>query len=146
PYCARAAETIRQLKQKYEGKPVQFVFRHFPLSFHPNARPAAEHAQCAHEQGKFWPLHDAIFAAQRELSDTKLKELAAQVGLDAGKLDECLASGRAAQLVEGDVRTGGDAGVGGTPSFYINGQSFEGNPTVAGLSEAIDAELARAQG
>lgn len=144
PYCSRAADTLNQLKDKYAGQPVQFVFRHFPLSFHPNARPAAEYAQCAHEQEKFWPMHDAIFAAQRELSVDKLKELATQVGLDAAKLDECLA--KVGPIVEGDVKTGGDAGVGGTPSFYINGQTFDGNPTVAGLSEAIDAELARAKG
>lgn len=144
PYCSRAADTLKQLKDKYADKPVQFVFRHFPLSFHPNARPAAEYAQCAQEQEKFWPLHDEIFAAQRELSTDKLKELATKVGLDQGKLDECLT--RVGALVEADMKVAGEAGVGGTPSFYINGQTFEGNPSVAGLSEAIDAELARAQG
>jgi len=142
PYCSRAADTLRQLKEQYADKPVQFVFRHFPLSFHPNARPAAEYAQCAHEQGKFWPMHDAIFAAQRELSTDKLKETAGQVGLDTAKLDECLA--RVGSVIEADMKAAGEAGVGGTPSFYINGQAFDGNPTVAGLSEAIDAELARA--
>jgi protein-disulfide isomerase len=146
PYCSRAAETLHQLKDKYAGKPVQFVFRHFPLSFHQNARPAAEYAQCAHEQDKFWPMHDAIFAAQRELSTDKLKELAKQVGLDTAKLDECIASGRAGQLIDADMSVAGLAGVGGTPSFFINGQTFDGNPSPAGLSEAIDAELARAKG
>lgn len=144
PYCSRAADTLKELKTKYEGKPVQFVFRHFPLSFHANARPAAEYAQCAHEQEKFWPLHDEIFAAQRELSTEKLKELAGKVGLDQAKLDECLT--RVGPLVEADMKIASEAGVGGTPSFYINGQNFDGNPSVAGLSEAIDAELARAQG
>ena len=146
PYCSRAADTIRELKQKYAGQPVRFVFRHFPLSFHPNARPAAEYAQCAHEQDKFWPMHDEIFAVQRELSQDKLKEVAAKAGLDAAKLDECLKSGRAGKLIDEDMQKAGDAGVGGTPSFYINGQSFEGNPTPSGLAEAIDAELARLKG
>ena len=146
PYCSRAADTMRELKNRYAGKPVQFVFRHFPLSFHPNARPAAEFAQCAHEQEKFWSMHDAIFAAQRELSPTKLKELAGQAGVDTGKLDECLASGRAGKLIDQDMQKAGEAGVGGTPSFYINGQSFEGNPTPDGLAAAIDAELARLKG
>lgn len=144
PYCSRAADTLRQLKTKYADQPVQFVFRHFPLSFHPNARPAAEYAQCAQEQDKFWPMHDAIFAAQRELSTDKLKEMAGQVGLDSDKLNECL--GRVGKLIEADMKAASEAGVGGTPSFYINGQAFEGNPTVAGLVEAIDAELARAKG
>ena len=142
PYCSRAAETLQQLKDKYAGQPVQFVFRHFPLSFHPNARPAAEHAQCAHEQGKFWPLHDAIFANQKELSPDKLKELAGQVGLDMDQLSSCLTG--VGKVIEADLAAATAAGVGGTPSFYINGQSFAGNPTVPGLSEAIDAELARA--
>ena len=117
------------------------MFRHFPLSFHQNARPAAEYAQCAQEQGKFWPLHDAIFAAQRELSPDKLKELAGQVGLDMDKLTSCLAG--VGQFIEADMKAAAEAGVGGTPSFYINGQNFDGNPTVAGLSEAIDAELGK---
>lgn len=146
PYCSRAADTIRELKSRYADKPVQFVFRHFPLSFHPNARPAAEFAQCAHEQDKFWPMHDAIFASQRDLSPGKLKELAGQAGIDGGKLDECLASGRAGKLIDEDMQKAGEAGVGGTPSFYINGQSFEGNPSPSGLAEAIDAELARLKG
>src|SRR5690606_39209123 len=140
--CSRAAETLQQLKDKYAGKPVQFVFRHFPLSFHPNARPAAEYAQGAHDQDKFWPLHDAIVAAQRKVTTDKLKELAERVGLDQGKLDSCVAS--VGSLIEADLRAATAAGVGGTPSFYINGQIFEGNPTVQGLSEAIDAELAAA--
>lgn len=146
PYCSRAADTMRALKDKYAGQKVQFIYRHFPLSFHPNARPAAETSQCAAEQDKFWPVHDAIFAAQRELSQDKLRELATAAGVDAAKLDECLSSGRAARLVEADMAKAGEAGVGGTPSFFINGQSFEGNPTPQGLGEAIDAELARLQG
>lgn len=146
PYCSRAADTLKQLKDKYAGQPVQFVFRHFPLSFHPNAKPAAEYGQCAHEQEKFWPMHDAIFAAQRELSTDKLKEMAGQVGLDAAKLEECLSSGRGRQQVEEDMAKAGEAGVGGTPSFFINGQAFEGNPTPSGLAQAIDAELARLKG
>lgn len=146
PYCSRAADTVRELKAKYAGQKVHFVYRHFPLSFHPNAMPAAEASQCAHEQEKFWPMHDAIFAAQRELSKDKLRELATQVGLDMAKYEDCLGSGRGRKLVEEDMQKAGEAGVGGTPSFYINGYSFEGNPNVAGLSQAIDAELARLKG
>lgn len=146
PYCSRAAETFRGLKDKYAGKPVQFVYRHFPLSFHPNARPAAEYAQCAQEQGKFWAMHDGIFAAQSQLSVEKLKEVAAQAGVDTAKLDECLASGRIGQQIDEDMRKAQEVGVQGTPSFYVNGQSFAGNPTVDGLSQAIDAQLARLQG
>jgi protein-disulfide isomerase len=143
PYCSRAAETFKSLKDKYAGKSVQFTFRNFPLSFHPNARPAAEYAQCALEQDKFWPMHDAIFAVQRELSVDKLKEVAAQAGLDTAKLDECVASGRVKPQIDEDMRKAQEVGVQGTPSFYINGQAFAGNPTVEGLSQAIDAQLAK---
>ncbi|MBA3546747.1 MAG: thioredoxin domain-containing protein [Nannocystis sp.] len=146
PYCSKAAETFRALKDKYAGKSVSFTFRNFPLSFHPNARPAAEYAQCAQEQGKFWEMHDGIFAVQRELSVDKLKEVAAQAGLDTTKLEECMASGRAGPQIDEDMKKAQEVGVQGTPSFYINGQSFAGNPTVEGISQAIDAQLARLQG
>jgi len=143
PYCSRAAETMQGLKARYPEK-VRFTFRHFPLSFHPAARPAAEHAQCAHEQGLFWPYHDLLFANQRELGTDKLQEYAAQAGVDTTKLDECLRSGRAGAHVTADQSKGQEVGVGGTPSFYINGQAFAGNPTVDGIAAAIDAELAAA--
>jgi protein-disulfide isomerase len=143
PYCSRAADTLRGLKERYPDK-VRFTFRHFPLSFHPNARPAAEHAQCAHEQGRFWQFHDLLFANQRELTADKLGEFAAQAGLNPGELSECLSSGRARDQVSADLAKGQEVGVGGTPSFYINGRPFAGNPTVEGIAAAIDAELAAA--
>lgn len=146
PYCSRAADTLKGLKEKYAGKPVQFVFRNFPLSFHPNARPAAEYAQCAQEQGKFWEMHDGIFARQRELSADVLKEVAGQAGLDAGKLEACLAGSAVKQQIEEDMKKAQEVGVGGTPSFFVNGQTFGGNPTVEGISAAIDAELSKLQG
>ena len=91
-------------------------------------------------------MHDGIFAVQRELSPEKLKEVAAQAGLDVAKLDECMASGRVRGQVDADMQKAQEVGVQGTPSFYVNGQSFAGNPTVDGLSQAIDAQLARLQG
>ena len=146
PYCSRAADTMRGLKDKYAGKPVQFVYRHFPLSFHPNARPAAEYAQCAQQQGKFWEMHDGIFARQRELSADMLKDVAAKAGLDTAKLESCLAAGAVGQEVEEDMRKAQEVGVQGTPSFFVNGQAYGGNPTVDGIAQAIDAELSRLQG
>ena len=146
PYCSKAADTMRGLKQRYAGKPVQFVYRHFPLSFHPNARPAAEYAQCAQQQGKFWELHDGIFARQSELSADMLKDVAAKAGLDTAKLESCLAAGAVGLEVEEDMRKAQEVGVQGTPSFFINGQTYGGNPTVDGIAQVIDAELARLQG
>ena len=143
PYCARAGEVVGEIKKKF-GDRVRFSYRHFPLSFHPNAKPAAEHAQCAQEQGKFWEMHDAIFARQRELGGDGLRVAATQAGLDLELLDRCMESGRARQQVEQDMAKGAEIGVRGTPSFYINGYPFEANPDA--LEAAIADALARAAG
>jgi len=138
PYCSRAAKAIEGVKQRF-GDKVQFGYRHFPLSFHPAARPAAELSQCAQEQGKFWKLHDVIFEHQKELSPGNVRGMAELAGLDMTKLDECVASGRAAKQVEEDMAKANEIGVRGTPAFYINGRSFDGNPE--DLAAAIEDEL-----
>lgn len=142
PYCARAAAPIAELKAKYGDKNVRFSFRHFPLSFHPNARPAAEMAQCAAAQDKFWEFHDAVFASSSALGDGGLDRAAQTAGLDADALQACLKSGKASEQVDADMRKATEVGVEGTPSFFINGRSFSGGP--GELGAAIDAELARA--
>jgi protein-disulfide isomerase len=138
PYCARAAPPIEELKKKY-GDRVRFSFRHFPLSFHPNARPAAEAAQCAEAQDKFWAFHDAVFARSSELGGGGVRAAATDAGLDLAKLDACLASGDAAKQVDADLALANEAGVSGTPSFFLDGRQFEGGPS--DLAEAIEAAL-----
>lgn len=138
PYCSRAAEAVKVVKQRF-GDQVQFSYRHFPLSFHPVARPAAELTQCALEQDKFWELHDQIFDNQRSLSVEGLRGLAETAGLDMAKIDECLMSGRAAKQVEEDLAKGAEIGVRGTPAFYVGGRAFDGNPE--DLVAAIEDEL-----
>lgn len=144
PYCARAAEAVRSLEKTY-GDKVKFAYRHFPLSFHPNAKSAALYAQCANSQGKFWKMHDAIFAAEG-LSADALRSAATKAKIDLGKLDECLASTDAQSEVSADLAKATELGVGGTPTFFINGRLFNGQPTADGLSQAIESELARANG
>lgn len=142
PYCTRAADITRELAAKY-GDKVEFSYRHFPLrSIHPQAQRASEIAQCAGEQGKFWEVHDALYANQSALDEPSAIEHATKAGVDAAKLTECLASGRAAAQVDEDLKKGESLGVQGTPSFFINGRQFEGNPTAPGLSAAIDEALA----
>jgi protein-disulfide isomerase len=138
PYCARAAGPITELKKKY-GDRVRFSFRHFPLSFHPNARPAAEAAQCAEAQDKFWAFHDAVFARSSSLGDGGVRAAAEEAGLDLGKLDACLASGEAGKQVDADLALASEAGVSGTPSFFVDGRAFEGGP--GDLAAAIEAAL-----
>lgn len=142
PYCTRAAETAKELAAKY-GDKVEFSYRHFPLrSIHPQAQRASEIAQCAGEQGKFWEAHDALYANQSALDEPSAIEHVTKVGVDGAKLTECLASGRAAAQVEEDLKKGEAIGVQGTPSFFINGRQFEGNPNAAGIGAAIDEALA----
>jgi protein-disulfide isomerase len=141
PYCARAAVPVAELKRTF-GDSIRFSFRHFPLDFHPNARPAAEHAHCAQEQGKFWEMHDQIFARASELSPEALGAAADAAGLDRTALDACLASGRAREQVEADVKKAREISVDATPTFYVNGRKLAGGPSE--LPAAIEAELALA--
>ncbi|MEM9456817.1 MAG: thioredoxin domain-containing protein [Myxococcota bacterium] len=140
PYCSKAAEGVAAVKKRF-GDKVRFAYRHFPLSFHPAAQPAAEYSQCANEQDKFWALHDEIFANQRSLGTDALRRMAQDAGLDMTKLDECLASGRATKQVEADMAKGREVGVRGTPSFYFNGRTYEGGTGPAELTAAVEAEL-----
>jgi len=140
PYCSVAADTMKQLKAKY-GDKVGFSFRHFPLSFHPNAQKASEYAQCAGEQGKFWEMHDAIFSKQKAMTVADLDQHVTALGLDAAKLKTCIDSGKGAQEVAADLGKGNAVGVQGTPTFFINGRQHAGAPSVDALSQAIEAEL-----
>jgi protein-disulfide isomerase len=141
PYCTRAAETMNELAAKY-GDKVEFSYRHFPLrQIHPEAQRASEIAQCAGEQGKFWEVHDALYKNQSSLDEASAIAHATGVGVDGAKLTECLSSGRAATMVDDDFKKGEEAGVEGTPSFFINGRKFDGNPNAAGLSAAIEEAL-----
>ena len=142
PYCTRAADTMSELAKKY-GDRVEFSYRHFPLrQIHPEAQRASEIAQCSGEQGKFWEVHDTLYANQSTLDEENAKRLAGEAGVDVAKLTECLSAGRGAAQVDADYNKGTEVGVEGTPSFFINGRRFEGNPNTPGLSEAIEEALA----
>jgi len=122
PYCAQlATETLPKLRETY-GNRLRFIYRYFPLtSIHQYAQKAAEAAQCAHDQGRFWEYHDLLFANQKALTVSDLKRYAEQVGLDSAKFDKCLDSGQNAWEVLLDQLDGSQAGVNGTPTFRING-------------------------
>lgn len=128
PFCARFHEqTLTVLKEKFiETGVVKFVYRDLPLGFHANAQKAAEAAQCAHDQGKFWEYHDIIFANQRSLDLNSLKKYAADIGLDVTQFDECLSSDKYADEVREDAAAAAANGISGTPGFIINGQTLSG--------------------
>ncbi len=140
PFCSRAEATVKEVRDTY-GNNVRVVFRDFPLSFHQNAEKAAEAAGCADEQGKFWPMHDKLFANQGALAVDDLKKYAGEVGLDAKKFDECLTSNRRAEPIKKDMADGGAVGVQGTPGFFINGRFLNGAVPFDKFAAIIDDEL-----
>ena len=142
PYCLKANPTVMQVLKTY-GDRIRFVYRNFPLPNHPNARPAAEAAQCANEQGKFWPYHDRLFALGGRLSDEDLKRAATDSGVDTAKFDNCVATHKYKADVDADVAAGEAAGVDGTPAFFINGRVLTGAQPFEAFKQIIDEELAR---
>jgi protein-disulfide isomerase len=125
PYCSRANPAIEALMKAYPGQ-VKVYFLHFPLSFHKQAMPAAVASVCAHQQDKFWPLHDELFANQAKLSEAFLLEAAEKIGLDLEKFKSCSKDPKSMALVQEDMKQAEGAGVEGTPSFFVNGVKFAG--------------------
>lgn len=144
PYCKMFMEnTYARLRQMYSDQ-VRFIYRDFPLdSIHPRARPAAEAAQCAHEQGKFWEYHDLLFANQQALETSDLKRYAQQLGLDMDQFNTCVDTRKYQASVEADVQAGLRQNVTGTPTFFINGQALVGAQPLEAF-QAVIAQLTRA--
>ena len=142
PYCSRARPTVNKVREAY-GDKVRIIFRNFPLSIHPQALKAGEAASCAAEQGKFWEMHDRLFANQAKLQVPDLKEHAAALGLDAAAFAQCLDSSRHTADVQKDLEAGAGYGVSGTPSFFINGRPLVGAQPFEGFAQVIDDELER---
>lgn len=142
PFCSRHHPTMLQVMEEY-GDKVAWVYRHFPLSFHPQAEPAALASECAAEQGKFWEYADELFANQDSLAAGYYSTLAAELGLNQGKFDDCFESKKYQAEVDGDTSSGATAGVSGTPATFINGQMISGAVPFASLKTVIDAELAK---
>jgi protein-disulfide isomerase len=128
--------------EKY-GDKVRLVFRQYPLGFHPFAQKAAEASLCAHEQGKFWQLHDAMFANQQGLAVDSLKAKAAELGMSAAAFNACLDGGQYADEVQGDMAAGTAAGVSGTPAMFVNGRFISGAVPLEEITKVIDDELRR---
>jgi Na+:H+ antiporter, NhaA family len=116
------------------------VFRHMPLSdLHPRALAAAEAAEAAGAQGRFWDMHDRLFENQHALSDEQLREHAAALGLDVERFDRELREGVHAERVQEDFRSGADSGIPSTPRFFVNGAIHLGSANEAELRRVIEA-------
>jgi protein-disulfide isomerase len=142
PYCSRAEETVSEVMRVY-GDKIRLVFRDLPLPNHQNAPKAAEAAHCAGEQDKYWEMHAKLFANQRALEVPSLKGYAKDLKLDQARFDKCLDSGATAALVEANKKAGNEAGVNGTPAFFVNGVLISGAQPFDAFKEVIDAELAQ---
>lgn len=141
PYCAQVHTTLEKVVENY-GPKVRLVFRQFPLvKIHRDAERAAEASLCANQQGKFWEMHDAMFADQSKLSEEGLKETAKTLGLDETKFDACLDSKQFKDTISADTEAGTVAGVSGTPAFFINGRPLNGAVGYDAVAKIVDEEL-----
>jgi protein-disulfide isomerase len=140
PYCVKAEPTVKALLAKYPDK-IRLVYRDFPLPMHPNAPKAAEAAHCAGDQGKYWEMHEKLFANAQKLQVADLKKHARDVGVDGAKFDKCLDSNEKAPLVEKNKKAGEEAGVTGTPAFFINGRPLSGAQPLEAFTAIVDQEL-----
>lgn len=136
PYCSRASRMVLALQKKYSSD-VRVVFRHFPLSFHPNAMPAAIATRCAQQQGKFWEMHDKMFEHGAKLSATVIESSAKELGLNGEKFASCQKDPAQQAAVEAEMEAGSAFGVEGTPAFFVNGIPL-GNGE---LEELVNQEL-----
>lgn len=146
PHCGRAAPGVKELLRTFDGR-MRFAFRHLPLpDVHPNAALAAEAAEAAGAQGAFWPMHDRLLTDQVALELADLVRYAAELGLDTARFERDLASGRHAPRVAQDVNSAEEAGVAGTPTFFMNEVLHRGGYDRASLEEAVGRAVELAEG
>lgn len=142
PYCQEAFPIVREMETLYKDK-VKFIYRDFPVEYlHPEAPKAAEAAECAHEQNKFWQMHDKLFINQDKLQIPDLKNYAQQIGLDVNRFNNCLDSGKYETEVSDDLQDGINAGVTGTPTWFVNGTKVVGVIPAADFKKLLDLSLA----
>ncbi len=144
PYCKQAEQVVAQVRDRYPDQ-VRFEFRHYPLeNIHPRARAAAEAAICAETQESFWEFHERVFAdASTDLSDENLRAHAESAGLDLAAFDACVAERSGKSRVDRDLDAGREAGVEGTPTFFVNGIPVTGGGSADDFAKLIDEELER---
>jgi Na+/H+ antiporter NhaA len=144
PYCGQAEVVIRGLLDSF-GDDLRYVWRHLPLNdVHPNAQMAAEAAEAAAAQGRFWDMHDTLLDHQDELTPPALRRHASAVGIDVDRFTEALRRREHAERVADDVRSADASGVAGTPTFFINGQRYQGEYDLATLTRVVRTARSRA--
>jgi protein-disulfide isomerase len=143
PYTGMAYPVVKEIMRQYDER-IYFVFRNFPLNdIHPHAQHAAEASEAAAAQDKFWQMHDYLFEHQKALDDRHLLDYAQKVGLDVDKFRSEMSGHIYAPLVNKSLKSGIDSGVGGTPTFFINGQHYEDSWDLDTFASFIKSSLSR---
>jgi protein-disulfide isomerase len=141
PTCKQAAPAVKHLLQRFSGR-LRFVYRHFPLEgLHPHALRAAEAAECAGEQGQFWPMHDLLFANQDRLGDKHLRHYAEQLRLDLSRYDARMRDGVYVQRIREHIEGGRRSLLRSTPGFFVNGIIVDVSFGLGALEDAAAAAL-----
>lgn len=140
PYCARAHPTLSGLQKQY-GERIALVYRHLPLGMHPYAESAAEAAEAAGAQGKFWEMHDTLFEHLAQMAPAQLPLLAQGLGLDAARFEADLAQRRHRERIQSQAEEAHSLGASGTPSFFINGERYQGDSDRESLTAAVERYL-----
>ena len=144
PFCSRVNETVNKIKAEYPDK-VRIVFRQLPLPFHKEAKPAAKASLAAHKQGKFWEMHDKLFANQKELTEDNFAKWAGEIGLDVAQFKKDYAAADLDKMVDEDLKAAGDWGARGTPAFFVNGRFVSGAQPFENFDKVIQEELKKAE-
>jgi protein-disulfide isomerase len=146
PYCRQwYSEVYQRLLQNYPDK-IRFVYRDFPLSsIHPDAAAAAEAANCAGEQGRYYDYHDELFGGELGLGAQAYVQYAKELGMDLAKFNDCMSTHRFKGEVDADTQYAENLGVRSTPTFFINGVAIIGAQPYEAFQQVIDQELSGAQ-
>jgi protein-disulfide isomerase len=139
PHCGHAYPTVEELRRRM-GKKMRFVFRNFPLSeAHPHAEKAAEAAEAAGEQNRFWEMHGMLFKHQNALDTPHLEMYARSLRLDEEQFSRALSAHTFQARVREDFMSGARSGVNGTPTFFVNGARYDGSYDLDSMLEALEA-------
>jgi protein-disulfide isomerase len=141
PYCGEAYAVLEAILKRY-GDRVALVFRNYPLPMHPHALGAAQAAEAAAAEGKFWDMYDQLYRHQDALTKSDLRRYAEAIGLSADKVASAIAHDSFQEKIERDQRSGEDSGIEGTPALFINGFAYDEEVSVEALTETIDRALA----
>src|SRR6185503_18621621 len=144
-FCSRVEPTLTQMEKEYAGK-VRQVWKNYPLPFHNNAVPAAEAAMAAGAQGKFWEMHDKLFANNTALERPNLEKYAQELGLNMAKFKADLDSSKYKSVIEAETKEGQAVGVNGTPAVFINGRKISGAYPFDTFKKITEEELSKKGG